>query len=729
MVYTSVPTLRFFEDANLKPPEGWKDFTSAMFEAIKRAQLDVLDLLDAVHKGPEVTEAACAKVDQHVSLIITASRQYMSLAKKVLPPVRPKKGEKAAMMCYELVRRLAESLEAMAVALFRAAVVASRNTGDLTQLEQKLFLFRGHLVTLCNALVDADEELTQAEMAARLPVISLEEANGIDLKRKKKDLVFVLQLAKRVAAYIEALERALRSGCDRENRAELHSFNNCVQQTVHVARRFAKARHSYALKQVLLGMASSLRLSGSLLHRSIEEVLDKRAEPSSLELPAQQCADVLSTLLDQMLQAHRQAVEGTHEEEVRVWDEETLMDSNIEINSDQEVTAGTLNQLVVKLTSPTSTNMRFNKAFITTYQSFCTPTQLFDKMIERYDVPRTKFTDMRAAVWKKTIVVPIQLRVYNVFKLWLDIRFPDFTYELVKRLNDFMDARMRRDGHHQLADVLTSRLRRKITALESNIRADSSLQKNINPHEYLLTLTPRQLAEQLSLFEMDIYRQIQPIELLNLAWSKDKLKHRAPNVTQMVNNFNLLSGWVATVILDSPGLKNRGRIYEKMINLGKALRACNNFNTLLAVIAGVNSAAVRRLKWTKERQSKAQIAAYEELQATMSSDQNYSAQREVIKTSDPPLLPYLGVYLTDLTFIEDGNNDMTKTGLINFNKRRLVYQVLVQIEQYQQVIYDFTPDPVALACLQRVQPKDNDALYALSLEREPRGKDKADIQQ
>jgi hypothetical protein len=58
-----------------------------------------------------------------------------------------------------------------------------------------------------------------------------------------------------------------------------------------------------------------------------------------------------------------------------------------------------------------------------------------------------------------------------------------------------------------------------------------------------------------------------------------------------------------------------------------------------------------------------------------------------------------------LTFIEDGNNDMTKTSLINFNKRRLVYQVLVQIEQYQQVIYDFEEDPMAMACLRLVQPK------------------------
>lgn len=54
--------------------------------------------------------------------------------------------------------------------------------------------------------------------------------------------------------------------------------------------------------------------------------------------------------------------------------------------------------------------------------------------------------------------------------------------------------------------------------------------------------------------------------------------------------------------------------------------------------------------------------------------------REELRNCNPPVLPYLGVYLTDLTFIEDGNKN-TVHGLINFNKRRLLYRVLREIEQ------------------------------------------------
>jgi son of sevenless-like protein len=50
----------------------------------------------------------------------------------------------------------------------------------------------------------------------------------------------------------------------------------------------------------------------------------------------------------------------------------------------------------------------------------------------------------------------------------------------------------------------------------------------------------------------------------------------------------------------------------------------------------------------------------------------------------------LGVYLTDLTFIEDGIPSVIKrTNLINFAKRAKTAEVIRDIQQYQNVPYPF----------------------------------------
>lgn len=52
----------------------------------------------------------------------------------------------------------------------------------------------------------------------------------------------------------------------------------------------------------------------------------------------------------------------------------------------------------------------------------------------------------------------------------------------------------------------------------------------------------------------------------------------------------------------------------------------------------------------------------------------------------------LGVYLTDLTFIEDGIPSLIKrTPLINFAKRAKTAEVIRDIQQYQNVPYPLKP--------------------------------------
>lgn len=60
------------------------------------------------------------------------------------------------------------------------------------------------------------------------------------------------------------------------------------------------------------------------------------------------------------------------------------------------------------------------------------------------------------------------------------------------------------------------------------------------------------------------------------------------------------------------------------------------------------------------------------LQLTVSSDGRFRNLRDALRRSEPPCIPYLGMYLSDLSFIEEGTPNFTEDGLLNFSKMRMV---------------------------------------------------------
>lgn len=67
-------------------------------------------------------------------------------------------------------------------------------------------------------------------------------------------------------------------------------------------------------------------------------------------------------------------------------------------------------------------------------------------------------------------------------------------------------------------------------------------------------------------------RHRQHKELLQQAWNNPKLQHLSPNVLAFVGRFNVVSGWVSSMIVKVELLRNRVRMMTKIVNIAKVSR-------------------------------------------------------------------------------------------------------------------------------------------------------------
>jgi RasGEF domain len=81
-------------------------------------------------------------------------------------------------------------------------------------------------------------------------------------------------------------------------------------------------------------------------------------------------------------------------------------------------------------------------------------------------------------------------------------------------------------------------------------------------------IPPLEFARQLCVYDYAVYDEIQPVEFLDLAWSKPKLHHRAPNLIELKNHFNQLSRKIAACIL------SQDRIFSRIVVLKWVISVC-----------------------------------------------------------------------------------------------------------------------------------------------------------
>ncbi|KAJ1666669.1 Ras guanine nucleotide exchange factor bud5 [Coemansia sp. RSA 1813] len=171
---------------------------------------------------------------------------------------------------------------------------------------------------------------------------------------------------------------------------------------------------------------------------------------------------------------------------------------------------------------------------------------------------------------------------------------------------------------------------------------------------HITHVNPLDVACQLTIIESSCYCMIQPAELLNKEFSLGCNSH-AVNVRQMSRWCTQITRWVSVLILSEATPERRCRMLKYAIQLGTHLLALKNYDGVMAIKAAIFSAAVMRLKRSWSLLPKKFDLMSKRLHEAMDSERNFANYRAVLHRSQPPLLPFLGLYLTDLTFLEDGN--------------------------------------------------------------------------
>eukprot|EP01122_Echinamoeba_exundans_P005448 TRINITY_DN15602_c0_g1_i1.p1 TRINITY_DN15602_c0_g1~~TRINITY_DN15602_c0_g1_i1.p1 ORF type:complete len:420 (+),score=42.44 TRINITY_DN15602_c0_g1_i1:246-1505(+) len=366
--------------------------------------------------------------------------------------------------------------------------------------------------------------------------------------------------------------------------------------------------------------------------------------------------------------------------------------ADIVLDDHGQIDAISISRLLADFTGENPIQSDILSYWLLVYRSFITPLQFLLALRKRFEMAR--LSEGRTAQ-------VIRLRSLSVLRGWIDKYSDDFQPEQID-LGSYAEKWMQKLSADStivkslpaamLASIARARTPKNKSGLTAPFRyTPKALPPRADPFT-LLDLDPLEIARQLSLVDFDLASRIRPKELLNCAWTKKDKDITSPNVLKRIQFTARASLFVHDSLLNAAE-NELSAIAEVWISVLQHLKSFSSLNCLTTILGGLRSLPRQRFEHVLSTLSTDHKAELAEMETLCSPDRYWVAGRHFIRQANPPCLPFFGIHLTDLTFLEDGQSRIFGPNLINFKKLQRVGQALKEFFQYTQMPYNFEEVP------------------------------------
>jgi son of sevenless-like protein len=404
------------------------------------------------------------------------------------------------------------------------------------------------------------------------------------------------------------------------------------------------------------------------------------------------------------------------------------------------IKGGTKEALVQRLTHHSVLDASFNYVFLTSFRSMMKTTQLIDMLIKRFNTaPPENLSYEEYTDWVEKVSESIKLRVVNIMKTLLQKYWvPSYNEPRLALIwKPFIDLLVKEEftGSEQLRKEFEKKvIKEEFKRYEDTYNPLEKQYPSRIKKLKVLDIEADEFANQLTLRDSGLYSKIPQIEFLDKSWNnKYGTLGGFQNLQKFISNSNDLTNFVSTQILSHNDVKTRVNVIKYFVTVAEKCRKLNNFSSMTAIISALYSSPIHRLKKTWKNVPQASYSTLTKMNDLMNSSRNFSEYRELLRTiSEKPCVPFLGVFLSDLTFTTNGNPDHLHgdSKLINFAKRTKTVDILREISRYQNLKYNLKkyPDLQDVISYRLTTGLNIDEQYNRSLTIEPRVKVAQQIQ-